>query len=157
MSLTSQGRKLMASYSDTMADMLGSVTPRSVEYEPRSNVSIDPGRQSFLLVPESEQLSPQDAARELGKIPFADRKEGEIQRFLRGSKYERSNAFEKLVDRRKIEPERKLDTATQVSRWSYNIRSLNSEDTILRTRSGTALRLKSKHKDSSLTKWKSLL
>ncbi|ORY86769.1 eukaryotic mitochondrial regulator protein-domain-containing protein [Protomyces lactucae-debilis] len=70
-----QGRRTMQSYADTMDQVLGTKSAEFGDYEPKHNLTIDPGRQIFTLIPEAASYTPEDAAEELGKIPFGKRQE----------------------------------------------------------------------------------
>lgn len=139
-----------------MSLMLGTADEQSRDYEARANISIDPGRQIFTLIAESEVYTPQDAAEELGKVPFAKRKDSQIQTFLSRSQYEHTSAFGKLrtsgdVDTLTVDT---VDPA-KPDRWAYNIKNLESGETFQRDKAGKLARKpKARLSNTSLlSKW----
>lgn len=146
----------MLSYAETMSSMLGCIRPgqhEAADYEQRVNISIDPGRQVFTLIPESAQFTADDAARELGKVPLSQKREAQIEAFLGKSSFEKPSAFSRLVEKRRdhevIEPATKLPE----DRWSYTIQDATRRRIFVRERGGSfLLKEQAKHSIRS-SKW----
>lgn len=134
--------------------MLGSRGTDVVDSEPIVAIPIDPGRQIFTLVPETQEYTPADAARELGRESFVDRRDATINTFLKNSKYERSSAIAKLVGSRhlKREEESGSDNAP-VARWQYTIRDKKTTTAVVRNRSGLLVEQAQPSRRDAQSKW----
>ena len=120
-----QGRPLMASYASTMANMLGTEQNdqdgRNSLYERTNEVRIEPTPQRFRLLPEGMDMTPEEAAAELGKAPFAAQREAQVQKFLDKSSFDRRPGTSADASATVSEPVSSA-IATEPARWTYRIR-----------------------------------
>ena len=114
----------MNSYASNMANMLGTEQGesdvRSSLYERTNEVRIEPTPQRFRLLPEGVDMTPEGAAAELGKEPFAAQREAQVQKFLDRSAFDRrpGTSTEGPSIARPVTDA----VTTDASRWIYRIR-----------------------------------
>ncbi len=152
----------MTSYSDVMHKMLGSPPPphksnmANLDYEPKSNIRIEPSKQIFTLIPESADYTPEDAAVELGKIPFAKKKEVTVEKFLAQSAFEREPIIHKLSSESEDKEDFIIEAGQNIpSKFTMRIKDSSSPGVLyIRNRDGVlSKRMLQTQKADAATKW----
>lgn len=118
--------------------MLETTNVDMLDTEPMTTLAIDPGRQIFTLVPELAEYTPADAAAELDRVPFAEKKESQIKLFLGESKYEQATAMEKLIKKQHAEVQY-LPIFSAPARWQYTIRDQKTLKAVVRRQNGSLI------------------
>jgi hypothetical protein len=145
----------MQSYAETMDSMLGTQSQEFGSYEPKHNIKIDPGRQIFTLIPEAASYTPEDAAEELGKVPFGKRQEHQIQQFIARSPFEAGSTVSSLLNKKDAAVEIQVQPADKAreDRWTFKIRdTAGKEAPVLRKQDGSLVKLE-QTRNTSRSKW----
>lgn len=152
---------MLSSYADVMSSMLGSQEANAVDKEAMVSVPIDPSRQIYRLIPENQEFTPKDAARELGKASFVDKRNARAERFLQQSKYEQATSLSKLIASQRTQADDTGGSATaplvsRTSRSQYTIKDIKGPRTVIRTRSGDLQEMVlPENRKNTRVKWKS--
>ncbi|BFZ57203.1 hypothetical protein PYCC9005_004254 [Savitreella phatthalungensis] len=111
-------------------------------YEHVNEHEIDQTPQRFKLIPEALDMTPEQAAQELGKKPSAERHELKIRKFLQNSAYEKERGSRRSGDE-KVDESRSIAGAsiTAPARWEYHIHLKGKTDKrqLVRSQSGELL------------------
>lgn len=147
----------MSSYSEGMNLMLGVADTFAFTGEQMTDVTMDPGRQIFALIPEAAEYTPTDAARDLGRIPFSKRGQQQRMEFLRKSKYEHESAFAEMtkggVKDASNTPVETSATPVPDKRWTYTFKDSSSSSTLQRKLDGSLISREKRQKPSTSDKW----